>query len=489
MDRAVSDLRHLSSVVQAHESVLDVLVNKSKECPCLPLLLPCKWSWEECLSFNILTKNKFRLTFVCPVSLCVVECGPDGLGWEVTLPKEWVRKWGPALLVTLKVLQVAAVAGRVLGLPIPSLPSSKSLGLDKDSFTKQFLAKSWDSIAAHCTVDAALSNTEAGLKAGLEATIPSLEAASINTVKALKNTDEAYKIIHAFLLTFGAIEDIFRGKMSREQYRGQVEWISVKMVEQWREILDQRAVAQPALLLSPTTTGIMYAGTSLSSSADSAADPSPFPWLVEQLEKNTQMERSDIRKCVRLLVKDGIDDKAILAAISPDDFTKEYLKGIGISSVGAQQQLLRIHKEIAAQQPHRTPAGKDSKLDNKIVDPADARKVAALEKEMLEKTRAANEMAKEAAKQAAETKSMMDAFVDATGVGAGGQMQHAVRTKDGKIEVVVTSPATEQRLDTVASTVEVNRDEQEQKIHELEERLARMEREKTTTKKKSCTVS
>jgi hypothetical protein len=64
-----------------------------------------------------------------------------------------------------------------------------------------------------------------------------------------------------------------------------------------------------------------------------------------------------------------------------------------------------------------------------------------------------------------------------------------VRTKDGKIEVVVTSPATEQRLDTVASTVEVTRDEQEQKIHELEERLARMEREKTTTKKKSCTVS
>ena len=74
---------------------------------------------------------------------------------------------------------------------------------------------------------------------------------------------------------------------------------------------------------------------------------------------------------------------------------------------------------------------------------------------MLEKTRAANESAREAAKNAAETKAMMDTFVSATGVGAGGQMQHAVLTKDGRVEVVVTSPATEQRLDTVASTVEV----------------------------------
>ena len=59
----------------------------------------------------------------------------------------------------------------------------------------------------------------------------------------------------------------------------------------------------------------------------------------------------------------------------------------------------------------------------------------------------ANEMAREAAKNAAEMKSNLDAFMDATGVSAGGQMQRAVRTTDGRVMVEVTSPGTDQRLD------------------------------------------
>ena len=130
MSSAIADIRQLSYAVQAHESVLDILVNKTKECPSLAILFPCKRSWKDWLSPTVLlTQNKFMLTFLCPVSLCVVEFGPNGLGMEVTAPKEWVKKWGPALLVTLKVLHVAVAAGRALGVPIPSLPSSDSLGL------------------------------------------------------------------------------------------------------------------------------------------------------------------------------------------------------------------------------------------------------------------------------------------------------------------------------------------------------------------------
>jgi hypothetical protein len=88
---------------------------------------------------------------------------------------------------------------------------------------------------------------------------------------------------------------------------------------------------------------------------------------------------------------------------------------------------------------------------------------------MLEKTRAANESAWEASKNAAETKAMMDTFVSATGVVAGGQMQHPVRTKVGRVEVVVTSPA---------STVKVIVMNRNKKVHDLEERLLRVEREK-----------
>jgi hypothetical protein len=171
---------------------------------------------------------------------------------------------------------------------------------------------------------------------------------------------------------------------------------------------------------------------------DSSADPSEFQWLTEKLKSNTRMELADIKKCVQLLIKDGIDSESILAKVSPDDFTIEYLKSIGIASLGAQQQLLLIHQNLVKQ--HGIPSSQNAgprTADNKIVHPADARKMAALEKEMLDKTKAANETAQKAAQsaqkaeqKAAEANRKLDAFVEATGVGAGGQMQHAVRTKD-----------------------------------------------------------
>ena len=117
-------------------------------------------------------------------------------------------------------------------------------------------------------------------------------------------------------------------------------------------------------------------------------------------------------------------------------------------------------------------ASKPIKNDNKIVDPADARKVAALEMEVAR----AKEMAREAAKNAAEMKSNLDAFMDATGVSAGGQMQRAVRTKDGKVMVEVTSPGTDQRLDAVSNTVAVNQEEVDFKFQEVQDRLDRLEK-------------
>ena len=236
----------------------------------------------------------------------------------------------------------------------------------------------------------------------------------------------------------------------------------------------------------PLPTPLLGSG---SSSVDSSPDPSEFQWLPEKLKSNTRMELADIKKCVQLLIKDGIDSESILAKVSPDDFTIEYLKSIGIVSLGAQQQLLLIHQNLVKQHRILAPPTQNagpSTADNKIVHPADARKMAALEKEMLDKTRAANETAQKAVQSAAEANRKLDAFVEATGVGAGGQMQHAVRTKDGKVEVVVTSPVIEQRQDAVESDVATIRNEHEQEIQDLRERLARMERAKN---KKSCSVS
>ena len=247
----------------------------------------------------------------------------------------------------------------------------------------------------------------------------------------------------------------------------------------------QEQAATKAALVSSTPTNIFHSrltGIVVESKNDDAATERVlFPWLVEELEQSTKMKRADIVKCVTVLAQEGIDDELILAGVHPDDFNVPYLKSIGITSPGVQQHLLRIHKSLVEQRPAKGASSSSTagslKNDNKIVDPADAREVAALKLEVAR----ANEMAREAAKNAAEMKSNLDAFMDATGVGAGGQMQRAVRTKDGKVMVEVTSPGTDQRLDAVSNTVAVNRDEVDFEIQELQHRLERIEK---TSKKK-----
>ena len=46
------------------------------------------------------------VSFVCPHGMHVVPCGPSGSGYEMQMTKEWVKKWGPVILVTCAVVQV-----------------------------------------------------------------------------------------------------------------------------------------------------------------------------------------------------------------------------------------------------------------------------------------------------------------------------------------------------------------------------------------------
>jgi len=209
------EVRSLSYSVQAHDAVLDILVTKTKECPSLVILIPCqKKAWKDWLSPTTFTQDKFMLTFICPVSLCVVECGPHGLGWEVSEPKKWVKKWGPALLVTLKVLHVAMATGRLLGLPIPCLPTADSLGLlgtNADSkLVKDFMSSSWDQIA-YRTAEVGLDSASSVLDKSLAASIPSLDSASPHHAM-LKFSDEAYKAVHTFVISSGPSKIYLEGR-------------------------------------------------------------------------------------------------------------------------------------------------------------------------------------------------------------------------------------------------------------------------------------
>lgn len=82
--------------------------------------------------------DSLMLVFVCPVTLKVVACGPGGVGYEVKQPKAFVKRWGPAILATIVVLKAATVAGRIVGIPLPSLPSVETLTSGEISMAQTF---------------------------------------------------------------------------------------------------------------------------------------------------------------------------------------------------------------------------------------------------------------------------------------------------------------------------------------------------------------
>jgi len=119
--------RRISSLTQS----VNALVSRRDECPRLLYfyMKPKQWTdWINDPAKRLLT-NSVMMVFVCPITLQMVPgCGPDELGWEVTNPKKWFKKWGPAIMVTIKVLRVALALGKIAGVPLPTIPSVEDLG-------------------------------------------------------------------------------------------------------------------------------------------------------------------------------------------------------------------------------------------------------------------------------------------------------------------------------------------------------------------------
>jgi hypothetical protein len=67
--------------------------------------------------------TEMRLRFVCEYSLHAVPCGHDGLGFVIEQPSEFVKQHGRKLKAGLMLLKAGTLAGRALGLPLPTLSS------------------------------------------------------------------------------------------------------------------------------------------------------------------------------------------------------------------------------------------------------------------------------------------------------------------------------------------------------------------------------
>jgi len=93
---------------------------QDQDSPRLPYMIPQKWE----ANINTLFTKKMKIAFICPVSLTVPR-NLDGTvkGYDITLQRGWVKKYGPALLISLEALKVLCAVGRVAGLPLPNLNS------------------------------------------------------------------------------------------------------------------------------------------------------------------------------------------------------------------------------------------------------------------------------------------------------------------------------------------------------------------------------
>jgi hypothetical protein len=85
-----AQLQHVMLKVQAHDRTLHTLVGKTAECPKVVWFYPKKPELRDWLSNPVkcLLQAPLMMVVVCPVTFCVVPCGPDGAGWEVAMPKK-----------------------------------------------------------------------------------------------------------------------------------------------------------------------------------------------------------------------------------------------------------------------------------------------------------------------------------------------------------------------------------------------------------------
>jgi hypothetical protein len=390
------DNAQLQSVVlkvQAHDRTLHTLVGKTAECPKVVWFYPKKPELRDWLSdpMKRLFQAPLMMVVVCPVAFCVVPCGPDGVGWEVAMPKKWVKEWGPAILFSIYVMQAAVLAGRVVGIPLPPMPDTKvvkeALGL------KGMLGSAFSKGVNQRNLSDSLSSFADTTKASLDLN-PQLQSlcwglkqpnAAADRRQALPAdlpmhlVGEAYKSIHKFLITFGPLEDQLRGRMERVMAPdGDVEWVSVEGKEAWLQkhaamVSEQQQPQAPlSVPLVSSASGVHPAARTrwfgFQSRAQRSAPQSsvPFPdsapaitsasakegtrtWLAVKLAESG-MALSQVAVCERGLVEqEGFITEASFATLFPADFSLEYLKGLGIVAKGTANHLVSLHRELHAQ--------------------------------------------------------------------------------------------------------------------------------------------
>jgi hypothetical protein len=378
-----AQLQHVVLKVQAHDRTLHTIVGKTAECPKVVWFYPKTPELRDWLSspMKCLLQAPLMMVVVCPVTFCVVPCGPDGVGWEVAMPKKWVKEWGPAILFSIYVLQAAVLAGRAVGIPLPPMPDTKvvkeALGLKGmlgSAFSKgvnqanlsDSLSCFADTTKAALDLNPELQSLCEGLK---QPTAAGDEGQALPADLPMHLVGEAYKSIHKFLLTFGPLEDQLRGHMERVMAPdGDVEWVSVKGKKAWlkkhativSEQQQQTALPTPPVLSAPVLVQV-------------ALSPGPVArtsWLSARMQERGFTDAAVLAKLDAVLVSssgEGFITEASFATLSLSEFHFDYLKGLGITAKGTANLLLALHRELHAEY---TAASSPTPSTNSVADAA-----------------------------------------------------------------------------------------------------------------------
>lgn len=126
-----ASIHDLHTSMSANSTMLSTLLQSEHDCPRWLIVVPkpppaskAKRAYEWLHPKSWVGKSML-LFFVCPVTMDTV-----GEGFELTMQKEWVREYGPAIRVGLSILRLGVGVAKLTGVPLPSLGAAGQEMLD-----------------------------------------------------------------------------------------------------------------------------------------------------------------------------------------------------------------------------------------------------------------------------------------------------------------------------------------------------------------------
>eukprot|EP00937_MAST-01D_sp_MAST-1D-sp2_P001034 g1034.t1 len=165
-----------------------------------------------------------RLHFICPYTLQIVDCGPNGRGYEIERARRWVKDNAKIVGIGVFTVRLALAAGRAVGVPLPSL-----------SYTD--VVPDTEGILQKVTATAQQGVLDELIKEAGDVEVPACPVADTDKLQqqtqTLRGAD--LKLLKLWLDKNHEDWESSVGMVQAANSTGLVEWISAANVEAWKE--------------------------------------------------------------------------------------------------------------------------------------------------------------------------------------------------------------------------------------------------------------